>query len=56
MPNVLIKIHKGYGIPNKLKEPIVFVFWCYFALDKKIIIYLNILKQIIPVIIGKIFY
>ena len=26
MPNVLIKIHKGYGIPNKLKEPIVFVF------------------------------
>ena len=35
MPNVIIKIHEDYGIPNILKEPIFFVYLCYFALEKK---------------------
>ena len=56
MPNVIIKTHEDYGIPNKLKEPIAFGYLGYFTLEKKFNNVPECTGANVPVIMGKISY
>ena len=35
MPDLIIKTHEDFGIPNKLKEAVAFAYLGYFTLQKQ---------------------
>lgn len=56
MPELTIKTHEDFGIPNKLKEAIAFAYLGYYTLNKKPNNVPSCTGADIPVIMGKIAY
>ncbi len=56
MPNLTIKTHEDFGIPNKLKEAIAFAYLGYFTINKKCNNIPSCTGANHPVIMGKISY
>ena len=56
MPELIIKTHEDFGIPNKLKEAIAFAYLGYFTLNKKTNNVPSCTGAISDVIMGKIAY
>ena len=56
MPELIIKTHKDFGIPNKLKEAIAFAYLGYFTINKKTNNAPDCTGALSNVIMGKIAY
>ncbi len=56
MPQIKIKTHEDYNIPNKLKEAVAFAYLGYFAINKKPNNVPSCTGAEMPVIMGKISY
>lgn len=56
MPELTIKTHEDFGIPNKLKEAIAFAYLGYFTLNKKPNNVPSCTGADMPVVMGKIAY
>ena len=56
MPNLTIKTHEDYNIPNKLKEAIAFAYLGYFTLNKKTNNAPDCTGALSNVVMGKIAY
>ncbi len=56
LPDITIKTHNDYGIPDKLKECIAFAYLGYFTLNKQPNNVPSCTGAIVPVVMGKISY
>jgi anhydro-N-acetylmuramic acid kinase len=56
LPDIPIKTHEDFGIPNKLKEAIAFAYLGYFTLNNKANNLPSCTGAIMPVVMGKISY